>query len=209
MSKYELGNTGLIWKLAGTDKDKRIKAYRAEASRLASMANKRIARLERNNLTDSPAYKRYIQDGGQRFGVKGKSYNQVQSEVARLNRFLTSKTSTIKGVNDTLKEMAKNTGIEYTNLQDLRTKSSKFFELASKVEQYLRTVEDMASAIGYQKIWEVINEYVSEGEIDLTNSGADIDSMIEKVTNAIKEYDEPLKDRINISNESIEWYKVK
>ena len=209
MAKYELGNTGIIKNLKDTNKDKRIRAFRAEASRLASMANKRIERLEKNNLTDSPAYKRYIKDGGQRFGVKGKSYNQVQAEVARLNRFLNSETSTIRGVNSVLKNMAENTGIEYKNLTDLKEKSSKFFELASKVEQYLRTVDDMASAIGYQKIWEVINEYVSVGEINLTDSKSDIDSMIEKVTNAIKEYDEPLKDRINTTNEYIEWYKVK
>ena len=175
------------------NKAKRIIAYRQEASRLASMANKRIARLERNNLTDSPAYKRYIQDGGQRFGVKGKSFNQVQSEVARLNRFLTSKTSTIRGVTDTLKEMAENTGIKYKNLTELRGKASKFFELASKVEQYLRTVEDMASAIGYQKIWEIINEYTKAQNIDLGDGETDINNMIESVANAIKEYDEPVK----------------
>lgn len=209
MAKYKLGIPGIIKNLIDTNKDKRIRAFRAEASRLASMANKRIERLEKNNLTDSPAYKRYIKDGGQRFGVKGKSYNQVQAEVARLNRFLNSETSTIRGAKSVLKKMAENTGINYKNLTDLREKSSKFFELASKVEQYLRTVDDMASAIGYQKIWEVINEYVRVGEINLTDSKSDIDSMIEKVTNAIKEYDEPLKDRINTTNEYIEWYKVK
>ena len=209
MAKYELGNTGIIRNLNDTEKDQRIRAYRAEASRLASMANKRIERLEKNNLTDSPAYKRYIQDGGHRFGVRGKSYNEVQAEVARLNRFLNSETSTIRGVNKTLTEMAKNTGIAYKDLEDLRSKSSKFFELASKVEQYLRTVDDMASAIGYQKIWEVINMYVEDGKIDLADSKTDIDSMIEKITDAIKEYDSPLKDKINTTNEYVEWYKVK
>ena len=175
------------------NKADRIRAYRAEASRLASMANKRIERLEKNNLTDSPAYKRYIQDGGHRFGVRGKSYNQVQAEVARLNRFLSSETSTVKGVNSVLKNMAENTGIKYSNLTDLRSKASKFFELASKVEQYLRTVEDMASAIGYDKIWEIINEYTEAQNIDLGDSETDIDGMIESVASAIKEYDEPVK----------------
>lgn len=183
-------------------KKQAIREYRAEASRLASVANKRIERLERNNLTDSPAYKRYIQDGGHKFGVRGKSYNQVQSEVARLNRFLSSQTSTIKGVNSVLKNMAENTGIKYDNLQDLRDKSGKFFELASKVEQYLRTVEDMASAIGYDKIWEIINEYTEAQNIDLSNAETDIDSMIESVVNAIKEYDEPAP---TVSG----WYSIK
>lgn len=174
------------------DKLERIRVYRAEASKLASLANKRIARLESNGLTDSPAYKAYIETGG-KFGVRGKDHNQLQSEVARLKKFIESETSTVKGVTKTLKEMASNTGIKYENLKDLRSKAAKFFELSSKVEQYLRTVDDMASAIGYQKIWEAINQYVKSREIDLTDSDGDIDGMVKAVTDAIKEYDEPIE----------------
>ena len=174
------------------DKLERIRVYRAEASKLTSLANKRIARLESNGLTDSPAYKAYIETGG-KFGVRGKDHNQLQSEVARLKKFIESETSTVKGVTKTLKEMASNTGIKYENLKDLRSKAAKFFELSSKVEQYLRTVDDMASAIGYQKIWEAINQYVKSGEIDLTDSDGDIDGMVRAVTDAIKEYDEPIE----------------
>lgn len=176
------------------------KAFRAEASRLASMANKRIERLEKNNLTDSPAYRRFIKDGGQRFSVKGKSYNQVQSEVARLNRFLNSETSTIKGLNSVLKNMADNIGFK-GSLQEIKNHAPKFFELASKVEQYLRTVEDMASAIGYDKIWEVINEYTQAQNIDLSDSATDIDSMIEAVSRLIVDSEQD-------SPEVSGWYKV-
>lgn len=174
------------------EKVDRIRMYRAQASRLASLANKRVARLESNGLTDSPAYKAYIETGG-KFGVRGKDHNQLQSEVARLKKFIESTTSTVKGVTNTLKEMASNTGIKYENLKDLRSKAAKFFELSSKVEQYLRTVDDMASAIGYQKIWEAINQYVKSGEIDLSSSDGDIDGMVKAVTDAIKEYDQPIQ----------------
>lgn len=190
-------------------KEKRIKAFRAEASRKASLANKRIQRLEKAGLKDSPAYQRYIKDGGQRFGVKGKTYREVQSEVARLDRFISSQTSTIRGVNTVLKEMAENTGIKYKNLTELRTKSAKFFELASKVEQYLRTVDDMASAIGYQKIWEVINTYTQESKIDLGDADLKIDEMVERVTSAIKEYDDPIKMTVNVTNDTSEWFLLK
>lgn len=174
------------------EKVNRIRMYRAQASKLASLANKRVARLESNGLTDSPAYKAYIETGG-KFGVRGKDHNQLQSEVARLKKFIESATSTVKGVTNTLKEMASNTGIKYENLKDLRSKAAKFFELSSKVEQYLRTVDDMASAIGYQKIWEAINQYVKSGEIDLSSSDGDIDGMVKAVTDAIKEYDQPIQ----------------
>lgn len=194
---------------ANTEKEKKIREFRREASRKASVANKRIQRLEKNGLTDSPAYQQYLKSGGAKFGVKGKTYNEVQAEVSRLNNFLNSKTSTIKGVNTTLKEMASNTGIKYTNLKELREKSDKFFELASKVEQYLRNVDDMASAIGYQKIWETINQYTKQAKIDLTESENDIDTLVKKVTDAIKEYDSPMSDTINEINQNINWFPLK
>ena len=173
-------------------KQQRISQYRRAASRLASVANKRIDRLEANGLTESPAYKTYLETGG-KFGVKGKTHNEVQAEVARLKRFIESSTSTVKGVTQTLKDMASNTGITYTDFNDLKAKSGKFFELASKVEQYLRTVEDMASAIGYQKIWEAINQYVKDSQISLEGSERDIDQMTQAVVDAIKEYDAPIQ----------------
>ena len=184
------------------DKAKKISADRKEASRLASLANKRVARLEANDLTDSPAYQMYIKTGG-KFGVKGKSHNEIQQEVSRLKRFIDMNTSTVRGVTTTLKEMAANTGISYANMKELKQKSAKFFELASKVEQYLRTVEDMASAIGYQKIWETINQYVKNGEIDLSSADGDIDGMVKAVTDAIKQYETPINNRT-----TGKWFKL-
>lgn len=159
--------------------------FRKEVSRLASLANKRIQRLEAAKLTDSPAYQKWIENGGVKFGVKGKTYNQLQSEMARLNRFINAQTSTIRGINSNLKEMAANTGIKYGTLKELRSKATSFFELASKVEQYLRTVNDMASAIGYHKIWEVINEYVEREKIDLSGAENNIDELSKMVSELI------------------------
>lgn len=159
-----------------------LQEAKKEISKLASMANKRLGRLENANLTSSPAYKKWAENGEVKFGVKGKTHNELQRELSRLEKFLSAETSTIRGANATLKEMAKNTGIKYKNLTDLRSKADKFFELASKVEQYLRTVDDIASAIGYQKIWEAINTYTKESKTDLANSETDIDSLVETVT---------------------------
>lgn len=182
-------------------KKERIKAYRKEASRMASLANKRVERLERNGLESSPAYQTYLKGGG-RFGVKGKTWNELQQEVSRLNQFINSVTSTVKGVNDTLKEMAKNTGITYKSTADLRAKAPKFFELSSKVEQYLRNVEDIASAIGYQKIWEAVNQYVKDAQIDLSSGEADIDSMVKSVSDALVDFEQPAQIIAG-------WYSVK
>lgn len=176
---------------SANEKAERIREYRKEASRMASLANKRLNRLEENDLKDSPAYRGYLEKGGKKFSVRGKTYNQVQAEVARMKAFIDANTSTVRGVNNYLKEIAANTGIQYKNLSELREKAPKFFELASKVEQYLRDVEDMASAIGYEKIWESINVYVEQNKIDLRSSENDVDSMIEDITQAIKEFEKP------------------
>ena len=167
----------------------KLKELKAEANRLVSLANKRVRRLEKNNLQSAPAYRAYIATGGKPFSTKGKDYNQLQSELSRLRRFIDSETSTVKGVNSYLKEMAKNTGIKYKNLKELRAKADNFFELASKVEQYLRQVEDIASAIGYQKIWESINVYVKDNKLDLSESTLSLEQMTETIGKAIAEYE--------------------
>lgn len=159
-----------------------LKEAKKEISKLASMANKRLQRLENANLESSPSYKKWVADGQVKFGVKGKSHNDLQRELSRLQNFINAETSTVRGANNVLKEMAKNTGIKFKNLTDLRSKADKFFELSSKVEQYLRTVDDIASAIGYQKIWEAINTYVKDANVDLTNSETDIDALTETVS---------------------------
>lgn len=177
---------------------------RAEVSKLVAKANKRVARLERNNLEDSPAYQKLINDGDVRFSVRGKDHNQLQKEVSRLNKFLESETSTVRGINRVLKDMARNTGIKYKTLTELRLKSAKFFELSSKVEQYLRTVEDMASAIGYQKIWEAINKYVKAEGMDLNDASNDIDKMVQIVTDMLK------TPKISVRHkDTSNWYNIK
>lgn len=188
-SNIKLGTKMRGGKVPNEAKAAEIRKFRKEASRKAALANKRLERLERNDLKSSPAYQRFVDEGGHRFGIKGKSYNEVQTELARMNRFIDSVTSTVKGVHSVLKDMAKNTGIGYKTMDELKKKSAKFFELASKVEQYLRNVEDVASAIGYQKIWEAVNQYVKDSQIDLGGSDTDIDSMVQSVSKALATYD--------------------
>jgi hypothetical protein len=184
MSQYEDDN---YWaKLYKMD----AKLYRKEASKVISMANKRLTRLENSKLTDSPAYSKYVDNNEMpRFSVKGLDHNALQREMSKVKKFVQSKTSTVRGINTTLKDMANNTGIKYKNLKELRSKASKFFELSSKVEQYLRNVDDIASAIGYQKIWEAINTYVKNESVDLKDSEKDIDSMVQAVTQLINGFE--------------------
>lgn len=194
---------------AEKEKKDRIRKFRNEASRLASMANKRLKRLEKGGMTDSPAYKKWLDEGGEKFSIRGKDYNQLQKEMARMRNFINSETSTIRGINKVLKEMAENTGIKYKNLAELRNSSTKFFELASKVEQYLRTVEDMASAIGYQKIWEAINQYVQKEKVDLSHAQTNVDDMLDKIIDAMNIYGEVDEIQANTSGIQVnQWFQL-
>lgn len=144
----------------------RIRQLKQEISKKASMANKRLKRLESNDLTNVPAYRQYVQGGGVKFSVKGKNYNQLQAELSRVNHFINSKTSTVRGTNSVLKEIANTAKIKYNNLSELYSNVNQFFSLATKVEDYLNATGQTALAIGYQRVWEAINKYVEqEGKI--------------------------------------------
>lgn len=144
----------------------RIRQLKQEISKKASMANKRLKRLEKNDLTNVPAYRQYVQGGGVKFSVKGKNYNELQAELSRVNHFIDSKTSTVRGTNSVLKEIANTAKIKYNNLSELYSNVNQFFSLATKVEDYLNATGQTALAIGYQRVWEAINKYVEqEGKI--------------------------------------------
>ena len=53
-----------------------VKENRKKISRLVSLANKRLKRLENAGLDDSPAYQKWVEAGAVKFSVKGKDHNE-------------------------------------------------------------------------------------------------------------------------------------
>ena len=136
---------------------------RQEASRLSSLANKRLKRMEQQNLQKSPAYQSWVDSGGAKFGVRGKTMEQVQAEVGRLNKFINQSTSTVTGAKNYFKTVGRNVGItEFKDIPDLQNKLNSFFQITGKVKEYLHNSKEIGVAIGYQKIWEVVSDYVQE-----------------------------------------------
>ena len=162
-----------------------VKKLKTEIQKKANIAHKRLARLERNNLTELPAYQQWVKEGKVRFGVKGKNYNELQAELARLNRFLDSKTSLVRQANKYLKDIARLTDVEYKSVKELPNKLRDFFRLSEKVEEYLRNVEGTASAIGYHKIWEVVNEVVKMEKGELGQSNEELDRLLTKILESL------------------------
>lgn len=183
--------------------------FAKEVSRKASMANKRLRRLENREMTNTPAYKQWINyEDGQNFSVAGKDYNELQKENARLNQFLNAKTSTIRGTNKVLKNVAENTGIQYDSVGDLQQASSQFFELSSKVEQYLRVTQGSATAVGYKRIWQAINEYVEGENINLTEN-QNIDSVLNGLINVLDNQQlTNTYEEITFGEEDSDWFRL-
>lgn len=155
-----------------------------EVSRMASQANKRLVRLESNELTELPAYQSWVDGGAIKFSVKGKDYNQLQAEFWRLKNFLDNKTSLVRQANKYLRDMANVTGIKYGNLSELKAKSKQFFELANKVKEYYKASEKSAIALDYQKIWEQINFQIKQGEIQIGIEQS-TDAILQQFLNAM------------------------
>ena len=156
------------------------KALRAQVSQLASMANKRLDRLEKNELTSSPAYQKWEQNGSHRFSVSGKSYPEVQSEYWRVKDFLEMRTSSVTGTKAVLQEIATNIGwgdIDFDNIAMTQDQLSNVFKIADSVSQYLDSVDESAAALDYQEIWDTINAAYQEGKIDFNNAELDAEQM--------------------------------
>ena len=165
-----------------TDKERK---YRQEASRKVSMANKRLKRMEEQNLTMSPSYKKWVEEGGQKFGIKGKSTQEVKAEVARLNKFLNQTTSTVRGTKKYLNNVASQVGIKnYDSYQSLNNQLKDFFEVSDRVREYLKNSKEIAVSIGYKKIWEEVNEYAETVGKDFASLNKDIVEIASSITHA-------------------------
>ena len=177
--------------------------FRREVSRKASLANKRLARLEKNGLTDSPAYQKFNIGGGKRFSIRGKTGSELTKELIKINNFIEMKTSTIKGLNQVLKDTADRVGVEYKDIKQLQQYSSKFFELYNKSMQYLDTVENLGHAFDSTEVMETVRQLVKQEKIDLADSEAALDEMIKRVSDMLTDidnYDEEIEGR--------DWYRL-
>lgn len=183
-----------------------VQGIKEELRGKVAMANKRIARLEKNDLTELSAYRSWSnQDnwrGGEKFSSAGSNYRDLQKELARVDKFLNNKSSLVREANKQLKSIADNTGIKYEKVSDLPQLTSKFFELASKAEQYLRNVQGTV-AVQYQEIWQEINAYLEKESIDLNESGADVEQILNEIMNNMSS-----ESREDDNLDDMEWFTV-
>ena len=176
-------------KLKDKANKKRVLAKKREIQKLMNKANKRLKRLEQANLKTSPAYQGLYREGGwtekeSRFGVKGKTAKEINREYIRIKNFLNDSTSTVRGATKVLKETAKNVGLKYRTVRELKEISPKFFELASKARQYLESSNRQAEALDYNKIFNAVNRLTKKGKLDLENV-VDVGERVNAIINEI------------------------
>ena len=96
-------------------------------SRLASAGNKRLRRLEKAGLNETPAYTAIKRSGGD-FSVKNKTINELRHEYNRVRTFLSpsTKTSTVRGAREVERTFKKRLGINEENMSESQRK--KFWE---------------------------------------------------------------------------------
>lgn len=172
---------------SNTDKLKaKEKAERAEARRLVSMANKRLRRLEQQNLQDTPAYKSWYNNGAVKFSVKGKNHKEVKHEMSRINKFLNQVTSTVTGAKTNLKDIANRINITtWDNFDDLQKRISDYYELSNRVLELARITRNWAESFNYEKVGEIVAEYMEEVNGQVTKSDEEILMLANRVAKAV------------------------
>lgn len=158
-SFFKVSASGIFSQGKKVVKDRKAELQK-EVDTLAKEANRRLDELKRNEI-ESPAFNKWVENGSTRFGVKGKTYQQVQSEYWRIKNFLDAKTSTVQGAQDVLRQMAHNTGFKGTFNQ---YNSKAFFRLADKIRQYYEMAGDTAKSLDYQLIWTQLNMMIERNE---------------------------------------------
>lgn len=156
-------------------------------STLASAANKRLKRLETSG-TYSPAAE-YVKSHGGKFSVAGKNQNQLLTEFFRLQQFMESKTSSVKGakkwqrnVRDTVADTIKQrTGARGQAGKQIEKEVREIFNDPDKKNQfwdlYSRLSNEYDVKENYKEIWDDIAGAMSADESSTT------DDIFEYLTN--------------------------
>ena len=136
-------------------------------SKLASASNKRLVRLQKQDIT-TPASEYILKHGG-KFSVAGKNVAQLREEFQRAKGFLESKTATVRGYKKWSAEMAKtlfkNTGINYDDLSE--DKKRIFWKAYSKLEELdYANVHDKHYRTSVNEIYDAVKGGLTEDDIE-------------------------------------------
>jgi hypothetical protein len=140
-------------------KDNVIIKMRKDVQTMNAQFRKRMIRLEHKGYTDTPAYKAWEEMGKPKFSVRGKSENEIQSQYYKLRKLLDMRTSTVRGYNAYVKELASGLGIK-GSIDNIRKQEALIFKTADKIKQYAKSINMIAESMDYKKILKEITKLV-------------------------------------------------
>lgn len=161
---------------------KKQKDFRREVSRLSAIANKRIKRLSESDYTQSPAYQKWLNAGGDRFGIKGKTQQEVWQEYYRVKDYLDSKTSSITGSKEVLKNINEYTGLHLDDVLDVQSVADDYFRLANRVAEYVN-ISGLGAIYDSNQIFNNISTVIDDYELDVDH--LNVDAMLSLVVDRI------------------------
>lgn len=170
---------------------------------MSKTANQRLRQLEKYGYTELNAYRKvlsnsqkmqifdYTKKGEIKFSgaTKSKTYNQLEQEFAELQKFLTAKTSTIKGIKDKYEKSTKKVNETYN--VNLTTK-----QLGELFESEI--IQNSSNRFGSDKVLSIISRYnISDIPTD------EIISLFENATNGRNQSFNNLIQRFNNQKEKV------
>lgn len=152
-----------------TDLAKDIGKLKIQISSMKEVIRKRIKRLKERDFENTPAYKQAMENGLLSISVRGKSYQELQSEFWKLKNFMDMKTSTIKGVNSYLDNIQQAVGVSITDKATLNNYLTVFFDMVDRLKEQLEASGKTAEAMDYRKIQNSVNEIVKQDYRDVNS----------------------------------------
>lgn len=164
-------------------------------SRLVSATNKRLRRLEKSGLGESPALRSFkTRTGEERLSVKGKGHGQLQRVFTEAKHFLNLKSSTVGGYKKVIKNIKETiqdkTGKDITELD-----VSKLYSTLHKAQE-MGLVDkrgSKGSEYAVSQIIEVLNNNPNKSIDDVIT---DIDDWYENMITDLYDYEEDEDDDI-------------
>lgn len=159
-------------------------------SRLVSASNKRIRRLEKTDLGESPALRSLkARTGDIRLSVKGKSQGQLQRTFTEAKHFLNLKTSTIGGYKSVIKNIKKSVS-ERTSRSVTEIDVSKLYSTLHKAQE-LGLIDKRGSKGSEQAVNEIIDILENNPDKSIDDIINDIDDWYtEMYEEDFNDYDE-------------------
>ena len=164
-----------------------------EFNSLARQANSRIDSLKKGRYR-SPAVEKLKSEGVKRFGTKAQGLRteaDYRRAIRQARNFLSSETSTRKGLKKVTQEMMRNFGIKRKpgeGLNAITRKARKLFDLYDDLKE-LANKGEIKSSDKYEMM-EMMSQLYDQGVIDQKTSASQIagrlDSMISERQGAIR-----------------------